>query len=60
METVWVRVKLDERRSIIVSCIYRSPSTAHSGPDAAQNRQLAPKPNSTCDAAVVLFLLKID
>ena len=34
--------------------------TAHSGPDAAQNRQLAPKQNSTCDAAVGLFSLKID
>ena len=34
METVWVKIKLDERRSVIVSCIYRSPSTM-----AAQNER---------------------
>ena len=28
METVWVKVRLDQRRSLIIACIYRSPSTA--------------------------------
>ena len=27
METVWVKVRLDQRRSLIIACIYRSPST---------------------------------
>ena len=46
--------------SLDADWIWAETQPVHSGPDAAQNRQLAPKPNSTCDAAVVLFLLKID
>ena len=27
METVWVKIKLDQHRSAVVACVYRSPDT---------------------------------